>query len=83
MSGLLCCLYVFTELALYVPHDNPTPWDRPTATNPYASIGIGWEKELSRGAFYVQLKHTSGVRIGDQGDDALLAGGRLYFGERL
>lgn len=80
MSALLCCLYLFTEVSVLVPHDNPTRWDRPAVVNPYASIGIGWEKEFRRGTVYVNVKHTSGARIGDQGDDALLAGGRLYFG---
>ncbi len=82
MTALLCCLYAFTELSTLVVHDNPLPLDRPAVVNPYATLGIGWELELRRTTFYAQLKHTSGVRVHDQGDDALMVGTRIYFGSR-
>lgn len=82
MDVILCCLYVFTELSASVRHDNPTQFDRPVVTNPYATVGFGWEYTTSRTATYFQAQHKSGVRIGDQGDDSFVIGGRLYFGRR-
>lgn len=83
MSAILCCLYAFTELAVLAPHDNPLPLDRPAVVNPYATLGVGWDYSTRRTVTYIQLKHTSGARIRDQGDDALVIGTRVYFGRRL
>jgi len=82
MSSLLCCLYAFTELAMLVPHDNPLPMDRPSVVNPYATLGLGWDYSTRRTVTYIQVTHTSGARIGDQGDDAIRVGTRVYFGRR-
>jgi len=82
MSAMLCCLYLFGELSALVAHDHPLPLDRPAVVNPYATLGIGWDYSTRRTVTYIQLKHTSGARIRDQGDDALLIGTRVYFGSR-
>lgn len=80
MNAVLCCLYLFGELSALVAHDHPLPLDRPAVVNPYGTIGLGWEYDMRRTTFYVQVKHTSGIRVRDQGDDAMVIGARLYVG---